>query len=146
MTDPSRPALRAGIGTAVAVVRDGAVLLGRRRGSYGDGLWQTPGGKPDPGETLLEAAVRETLEETGLAVGDPFEIARQFDDFAEIGYRYETVFFAVRAPFGEPENTEPDKCHGWEWVPLDALPPAAERFAIDDATVEAIRAFERQTA
>ena len=32
-----------------------------------------------------------------------------------------TVF--VRAETnGEPTNTEPDKCAGWQWVPFDSLP------------------------
>jgi ADP-ribose pyrophosphatase YjhB (NUDIX family) len=102
-----------------------------------------PGGKPDPGEALAAAAIRETYEETGLAVREPREIARQFDDFPDAGYRYETVFFAVRCDTGEPENREPQKCAGWSWHPLDALP--ADRFAIDPATIEAIRAFAAST-
>jgi 8-oxo-dGTP diphosphatase len=134
-------ALKAGIGVAVAVVRDGQILLGRRIARYGNGLWQTPGGKPDAGETLAEAAVRETFEETGLALGEPREIARQSDDFPEIGYRYETVFFAARCDEGEPVNREPDKCAGWSWHPLGALPE--DRFAIDASTIEAIHAFVR---
>jgi 8-oxo-dGTP pyrophosphatase MutT (NUDIX family) len=32
------------------------------------GKWGPPGGKPDLGETLFEAAIRETFEETGLKV------------------------------------------------------------------------------
>ena len=131
-------ALRSGIGVATAIVRDGKLLLGRRIAPYGNGLWQTPGGKPDRGETLAAAAIRETFEETGLRVSEPREIARQFDDFPEIGYRYETVFFAVRCDEGEPINAEPDKCQGWSWHPLDALPP--DRFAIDAETIAAIRA------
>jgi len=53
--------------------------------------------------------------------------------------RYETIFFAVGAVLGEPENAEPAKCAGWAWVPLDDLPP--DRFAIDGATIDAIRAY-----
>jgi len=136
--EPAAP-LEIGLGVAVAIVRDGALLLGRRLSSYGNGLWQTPGGKPDPGETLAETARRETFEETGLRITAPREIARQWDDFPEIGFRYETVFFLAEAT-GEPVNAEPDKCIGWEWLPLGALPPPALRFAIDDATIEAIRA------
>ncbi len=136
--------LKAGVGVATAVVRDGRLLLGRRIASYGSGLWQTPGGKVDPGESLAEAAVRETFEETGLRVTEPREIARQFDDFPEIGYRYETIFFGVRCEAGEPVNCEPDKCEGWSWHPLEALPE--ERFAIDASTVEAIRAYAQSEA
>jgi 8-oxo-dGTP diphosphatase len=131
--------LKPGVGVASAVVRDGRLLLGRRIASFGNGLWQTPGGKIDSGESPAEAVVRETYEETGLHVTEPQEIARQFDDFPEIGYRYETIFFGVRCDGGEPLNREPDKCAGWSWHPLDALPE--DRFAIDPATIDAIRGY-----
>ncbi len=35
------------------------------------GVWLQPGGHIDPGETPWEAALRETVEETGLAVSHP---------------------------------------------------------------------------
>jgi 8-oxo-dGTP diphosphatase len=47
---------------------DGSVLLTRRSISPGRGLWTFPGGFVDFGESVTDAAVRETLEETGLAV------------------------------------------------------------------------------
>ena len=55
---------------AVAVVRHaGRVLIGRRgAGVPLAGLWEFPGGKVREGETAEEAAARECLEETGLAV------------------------------------------------------------------------------
>jgi 8-oxo-dGTP pyrophosphatase MutT (NUDIX family) len=37
----------------------------------GQRFWATPGGGLDPGETYVQAACRELLEETGLAVEDP---------------------------------------------------------------------------
>jgi NUDIX domain len=50
---------------AVFVVHQGMVLLHWHRRL---GLWLPPGGHIDPGELPDEAAVRETLEETGLAI------------------------------------------------------------------------------
>jgi len=47
---------------------DGAVLLTRRLINPGRGLWTFPGGFVDFGETVTDAAVRETFEETGLKV------------------------------------------------------------------------------
>ena len=44
------------------------VLLTRRSINPGRGLWTFPGGFVDYGETATDAAVRETLEETGLTV------------------------------------------------------------------------------
>jgi 8-oxo-dGTP pyrophosphatase MutT (NUDIX family) len=37
----------------------------------GQRFWATPGGGLDPGESYMQAACRELLEETGLAVEDP---------------------------------------------------------------------------
>ena len=48
--------------------RDGAVLLTRRSIDPGRGLWTFPGGFVDFGESAPAAAIRETLEETGLEV------------------------------------------------------------------------------
>ncbi len=53
-------------GTAVIVVdNQGRLLLEKRTDS---GLWGLPGGRIEPGESLIEAAVREVREETGLQV------------------------------------------------------------------------------
>jgi 8-oxo-dGTP diphosphatase len=48
--------------------QDGRLLLTRRSINPGHGLWTFPGGFVDFGETVSDAAVRETLEETGLTV------------------------------------------------------------------------------
>jgi len=46
----------------------GAILLTRRSINPGSGLWTFPGGFVDFGETVTDAAMRETFEETGLKV------------------------------------------------------------------------------
>jgi len=55
---------------AGAVVHDpaGRLLLVRRGREPGRGLWSLPGGRCEPGEDAAATAVRETREETGLAV------------------------------------------------------------------------------
>ncbi|MFJ5118782.1 NUDIX hydrolase [Kitasatospora sp. NPDC088548] len=53
---------------AAVVIREGRVLMVRRRVSEGQLLWQFPAGKIEPGESPEEAAVRETAEETGMNV------------------------------------------------------------------------------
>ncbi|THJ68777.1 NUDIX domain-containing protein [Arthrobacter echini] len=55
---------------AATVVRDaeGRFLLILRGHAPAAGRWSLPGGRVESGESLKEAAVRETLEETGLQV------------------------------------------------------------------------------
>lgn len=62
MSAPVTPAAT----TDVVVVRDGAVLLVRRR--WPPLGWALPGGFVEVGERVADAAVREAREETGLAV------------------------------------------------------------------------------
>jgi len=46
----------------------GALLLVRRGRGAAQGEWSVPGGRVEWGETMHEAVVRETYEETGLEV------------------------------------------------------------------------------
>lgn len=67
MTRARRPADRTI--AAAAVVRDGAVLAGRRVGPPAvRGGWEFPGGQVEPGESPEQAAVREVREELGVEV------------------------------------------------------------------------------
>jgi ADP-ribose pyrophosphatase YjhB (NUDIX family) len=54
--------------TTIPVTEAGEVVLIRRGIEPGRGSWAQPGGFLEIDETVAEAAVRETLEETGLVV------------------------------------------------------------------------------
>ena len=58
--------------TAGVVFRDGRLLLATRRpGGHLAGLWEFPGGKVEPGESLEDCITRELQEELGLNVSAP---------------------------------------------------------------------------
>jgi 8-oxo-dGTP diphosphatase len=109
----------------VLLVRDGQVLLSRRRdpSAVYDGRWHLPSGKLDAGESVLAGAVREAREEIGVVIA-PADLrfvhtlhVRDCGDEPRLG-----VFFEVLRWMGEPVNREPDKCSGLSWFPLDGLP------------------------
>ncbi|WP_413317409.1 NUDIX domain-containing protein [Agrococcus sp. 1P02AA] len=81
---------------------DGAVLTVRKRGTS---AWMLPGGKPEPGETAIECAVREVHEELGVEVAiDALQPMGEFETRAanEAGFALRASVFRARAPI-EPE-------------------------------------------
>jgi len=111
---------------------DGFVLLGRRTGRYGTGLWGLPGGHAEDTETLAQAAARETLEEVGLTVEArtlrPLGMARYVD--GEV--RGADFFFLATGWQGEPAPVS--ECSEVAWfspqaLPHDALPWLAATLA-----------------
>src|SRR5689334_7979275 len=52
---------------ALVVVRRGHRFLLTQERKYGSS-WSIPGGRVEPGETLVTAAIREVLEETGVPI------------------------------------------------------------------------------
>jgi 8-oxo-dGTP diphosphatase len=108
----------------VILRRAGKVLLLRRAGNvYASGLLCLPSGHLEDGESVLNAAVRETREETGL---DPaiLRLALSIHErhpgtsHARIGFAFEPASWS-----GEPVNAEPGKCSGLIWADPARLPP-----------------------
>ena len=79
------------VGVSAIVTRDGAVLVGRRRGAHGVGTWAFPGGKPDPGEHPRDTVRRELLEETGLTARTVEPVAWTSDVIADSAQHYITL-------------------------------------------------------
>ncbi len=66
------------VAVAAVIRHEGRVLAMRRsaRKDAGAGIWETLSGRVEPGESPLEAVVRETYEESGLRpVFDPAPVA-----------------------------------------------------------------------
>jgi 8-oxo-dGTP diphosphatase len=54
--------------TAAVIERDNQFLMTRRlKGTHLAGTWEFPGGKCEPGESLIECLQRELVEELGVA-------------------------------------------------------------------------------
>ncbi|HEY4790783.1 MAG TPA: NUDIX hydrolase, partial [Actinomycetes bacterium] len=97
------------------------VLLGLRTRDQGrryPGAWDAIGGKPDEGETLLEALSREACEEAGV---EPLDLTALgcFHD----GDRADAYFLATTWK-GRPRNLEPSEHSQLGWLTLHE---AAER-------------------
>jgi 8-oxo-dGTP diphosphatase len=96
------------------------VLMGKRKDGHGAGMWAFPGGRLDPGESPLEAVVRELREETGLEL-PPRRFRSLRFVFNDMGpdNRWITLYYSAHLLRSDPEPrlVEPHKCEGWIWVP-----------------------------
>ena len=110
--------------TAAVIEREGAFLVARRPpGVHLAGLWEFPGGKCDPGETLRDCLSREILEELGCGVSIGDEIYTASHEYPERTVHLH--FFDCRLE-GEPVANIGQEL---QWVPRAALtalsfPPA----------------------
>jgi len=94
------------------------VLLIRKKRGLGAGKINGPGGKLEPGETALAAAIREVQEEIGVT---PLEIEERgilHFQFAD-GYSLHCVVFVAAGFHGEPiETVEATPL----WFPISEIP------------------------
>ena len=106
------------VATILFVVRDGEILLIRKKRGLGAGKLVAPGGRLEPGETPLECAIREVQEELCIT---PFGIvARGVHDFQFVdGYSIRVFTFSAEGYRGEPTETD-EAVPAWRSV--DAIP------------------------
>ena len=104
--------------SAAIIVHDGLVLMVRRRVSEGELSWQFPAGAVEAGETPEEAAVRETLEETGLSV----EAVKLIGDRVHPKSKRFMSYTAARVVSGEAHVADADELDAVAWVALDEIP------------------------
>ena len=103
---------------ALAVtIRDNSVLLVRRRNPPDAGLWGYPGGKVDPGETVLAAAQRELGEETTVRatpqlVLDNLDVIGQGSE-GQLAYHYHLVAVLCAYEAGTPLAQDDALEAGW---------------------------------
>ena len=86
----------------VVCLRGDSVLLIRRGTPPRQGEWSLPGGRIEPGERAVEAALRELHEETGVEAKITGLIDVVDGLFPEAGRHYVLIDYAARWVSGEP--------------------------------------------
>ena len=118
-----------GIGVGVVILNEQKqILLGLRNPNKenkegeltGSGLWTMPGGKVEIKETLSNAAIRETKEETGIEI-ENLDLVAVLDDIEENSH-YVTIGFMAKKYTGTPEVKEKETIVEWKWFDLNNLP------------------------
>jgi 8-oxo-dGTP diphosphatase len=117
-----------GLGTGLAILRDGKLLLYKRLKAPEAGHWNIVGGKVEHMEPAETAVRREAEEESGLVIGRigllcTTEQIIEADRQHLISLIYVTDDFA-----GEPRLMEPDKLSGFGWFGRNELPQPLSAF------------------
>ncbi len=130
---PDRP-----IAGALAVVpRDGRVVLVARARPPNEGRWGFPGGVQELGETVVQAAERELMEETGILVRTPRIIGAldvlDRDAVRRIRHHYTLIVVRFEWMSGEGAAADDAGAVGWfslaDFATIDVLPDV-ERFTV----------------
>lgn len=121
---PSRR-VRKSVAVALLTSRN-QVLIVKRSASckYGPNLWQLPGGKVEPGESPLKAAVREMGEELGITLTEeqltPVQIFRShfLNDSSQ---PFDMHLYLCRVDDSIPDIRLNRENQSFEWLELDTL-------------------------
>ena len=109
------------VGIGVMVIKDGQVLLGKRRGTHGAGEFAWPGGHMEYMESFEETARREVMEEAGIEIENiRFLRLQNLKDYAP--KHYVDIGLIADWKSGEPQVMEPERCESWGWYDINQLP------------------------
>jgi phosphatase NudJ len=104
---------------AMAVVRLGPRFLLCQERKYGS-TWSIPGGRVEPGEQLVEACLREVLEETSVPVMID-GILRVEHTPSGNGARVRVVFAATPRDDTPPKSVADEESLQARWLTLDEI-------------------------
>jgi 8-oxo-dGTP diphosphatase len=123
------------VGVGAVILREGKILLEKRRNEPARGKWTIPGGAVEVGERLEDAVVRETFEETGLEVQAPrlLDVVDQvdLDEESKVKFHFVIIDFVLKVKEGVPVAAS--DAAALQWVPLGEvegydLTPSFRRF------------------
>lgn len=100
------------------------------------GTWGLPGGKIDPGETLLEAIYRECSEEMGSMPQYAKLVPIEKFTSADGKFVYHTFFCSVESEFVPRLN---DEHIGWSWIAAGSWPRPMHPGLWSTVNFEAVR-------
>ena len=103
-------------GVSVVVLDDQRRVLLQKRRDFR--IWALPGGRVEAGETLDDAAIRETFEETGLRV----TLMRKVGTYWKPQHDDTVTVFTARVVGGEIVRVS-DETRDVRWFDLEHLPP-----------------------
>lgn len=116
---PTRPV----VGVGVIIWRDDKVLLVKRRNAPRQGEWGLPGGMQNLGETIMQAAVREAREETGLDI-TPLGVVTALDALVpdkKGSFEYHYTIIEVVAESRDGNAKASDDAEDVRWASLDEV-------------------------
>lgn len=109
------------VGVGVMILKDGKVLLGKRKGSHGEGEYSFPGGHLEYMESFADCARREVQEECGIEIGNiRFQVLANITKYAPKHYTH--IGLVADWKSGEPQLLEPDRNESWGWYEIGDLP------------------------
>lgn len=120
---------RPAVGIGVMVIKDGKVLMTKRKGAHGTGEYAYPGGHMEFGESFEQCAKREVMEETGLEIKN-VRFLRLDNVVKYTGKHYVDIALQADWVSGEPQLLEPDRAAEWKWFDFDNLPEPLFEFCI----------------
>jgi 8-oxo-dGTP diphosphatase len=109
------------VGIGVMILKNGKVLLGKRKGSHGAGQYAWPGGHFEYMESFTECAKREVREETGMEI-DNIRFVRLANLKQYVPKHYVDIGLMADWKSGEPQIMEPEKIEKWDWYDPKHLP------------------------
>lgn len=103
------------------ILKDDKVLVGKRKGSHGEGEYAWPGGHLEHLESIEGCARREVMEETGMEVKN-IRFLRLMNMTQYAPKHYVDIATVCDWKSGEPQVLEPDRIESWEWRDMDDIP------------------------